>query len=325
MSNSLKIIVKNTKDELLSFPIDHSLLLEFSDKVEDSLLESYIYLVQGLDSPNILHIGDTYNQNLGIVKESFSGVPVSITIEKESPFTVKVSPKTPLTPGYPYTLLVRDKLPREYLSTTKLVSYSNSSLNVKTNLEIDSNLVINKDSILSPSKHIIDVSFNGDSKVSNIYNNNTINIGGATITFGSDVYLEGETFHIVSVKSSADTGNSFTVSLRAAPSKNIKPIEDINKKLTECDILNFNANLSKEDDSALESRIEYLSKDRFNIKFNKNIVSKLDLENLMLSTREAFGIYTLEDRGLYDPTKKYNLNIEETTLNSIQIKVEIIA
>lgn len=71
MANNLQITVKNKESELNSFPIDQSLVLEFSEAVEDSYLDSHINLVQALDSGSLIHIGDTYNQNVGLVKENF--------------------------------------------------------------------------------------------------------------------------------------------------------------------------------------------------------------------------------------------------------------
>ena len=315
MYNNLQIKLLNTKDELESFPIDQSLTLEFSESVEDSFLKSYIYLVQGMDSPALIHIGDSYNQNVGIVKESFNNIDITTTVISRDPFTVKVTPVKPLTPGYSYTLLVKGDLPNEFMSVTKVISHSSSNIELlgsdKRNEEAV--LIFNEDSILTNNKHIIDISINTHRQTFDITKNKTVSFQGYSISFPSDLYLEGEEFNIIVMDKTATT-DTYTVSFKTSPSKNVKPIDpSANKKITEDDIIAFNSGITSqpiEDNTPLASSLTYTGKSSFLITYNKEITDKLDFDNLTFKTREAFGMYTLDTMGLYDANKEYEVEYE---------------
>lgn len=327
MYNNLQIKLLNTKDELNSFPIDQSLSLEFSESVEDSFLTSYIFLVQGMDSPALIHVGDTYNQNIGIVKESFNNVDIKITVTSRNPFVVKVTPVKPLTPGYSYTLLVKGDLPNEYMSVTKVTSYSPSNIELlgSNTYNEEAVLIFNEDSDLTNNKHVIDISLKGVRKSFDITKNKVIDFQGYKLKFISDLYLEGESFNILVTDKTATT-TTYTVSLTTSPSKNVKPIDpSANIKLTEEDIINFNNGITAtpEIEEATTQSITYTGYGSFILSFNKdNIINKLDFDNLKFRVREAFGMYTLTSMGLYDKDKEYK--IEHTILDekSVEFFVE---
>ena len=323
MYNNLQIKLLNTKDEMDSFPINHSLSLEFSESVEDSFLSSYIFLVQGMDSPALIHVGDTYNQNIGIVKESFNNVDIQTTVTSRDPFVVKVTPIKPLTPGYSYTLLVKGDLPNEFMSITKVVSHSSSNIELlgsdKQNEEAV--LIFNEDSDLTTNKHIIDITLNNVRQTFDIYKKKEIDFQGYKLKFTSNLYLEGESFNIL-VMDKTSTTTTYTVSLITSPSKNVKPIDpSANIKLTEEDIVNFNNGIvpnSEQVNVETTQSITYTGYNSFILSFNKDIVEKLDFDNMVKRVREAFGMYTLGSMGLYDTDKDYT--VEHTVLDKKSVE-----
>lgn len=331
MYNDIKISIKNTKEELKSFPIEQSLTLEFSERVEDSYLDNYIYIVQALDSGSLIHIGDTYNQNVGIVKEDFKPLAIKFEIVQADPFTVKVKPVQPLTPGYSYTLLVKEDLPTEYLSISKTVSYSSSTLGLisaPTNVEEDLELAIVSDSQLNNQKHIIQISFKGTTRTLDITKVKTVDLDGYIFNFNSDFYIEGEVFTTTVVNKTSKVQASFTVSFQAANSKSVKPIESPNKLLTEDLISDFNNSEKEEptvstdyDATTLSYTIEHTGEDSFIIVFNQEVVDMLALDQLTVTFREAYRMYTLKSLGLYDKTKAYNITYEVLSNTEVEFRV----
>lgn len=325
MYNNLQIKLKNTLEELKSFPIDQSLTLEFSESVEDSFLKTYIFLVQGLDSPGLIHVGDTYNQNIGIVKESFNNVDIDLTVTNRLPFTVKITPIKPLTPGYSYTLLVKGDLPNEHMSITKVVSHSSSNIELlgTDKQSEEAILVFNEDSDLSAKKHTIDVSIDNIRKTFDISRKKEVSFAGYYLRFPSELYLEGETFNILVVDKTATT-NSYTVSLTTSPSKNIKPIDPTNNnQLTYEDLINYNKETQETIvEAELSYTITYTGIGSFIITFNKDITDKLDVDNLTFKNREAFSMYTLTALKLYDKEATYIVSHSILDKKSIEFFVE---
>lgn len=327
MYNNLQIKLLNTKDEMDSFPINHSLSLEFSESVEDSFLSSYIFLVQGMDSPALIHVGDTYNQNIGIVKESFNNVEIQTTVTSRDPFVVKVTPIKPLTPGYSYTLLVKGDLPNEFMSITKVVSHSSSNIELlgsdKQNEEAV--LIFNEDSDYTNNKHIIDITLNNVRQSFDISKKKEIDFQGYKLKFTSPLYLEGESFNIL-VMDKTSTTTTYTVSLITSPSKNVKPIDpSANIKLTEEDLVNFNDGIvSTTEQINIETTqsITYTGYNSFILSFNKDIVEKLDFANMVKRVREAFGMYTLSSMGLYGADKEYTVEFTVLDTKSVEFFIK---
>ena len=327
MYNNLQIKLLNTKDEMDSFPINHSLSLEFSESVEDSFLSSYIFLVQGMDSPALIHVGDTYNQNIGIVKESFNNVDIQTTVTSRDPFVVKVTPIKPLTPGYSYTLLVKGDLPNEFMSITKVVSHSSSNIELlgsdKQNEEAV--LIFNEDSDYTNNKHIIDITLNNVRQSFDISKKKEIDFQGYKLKFTSPLYLEGESFNLL-VMDKTSTTTTYTVSLITSPSKNVKPIDpSANIKLTEEDLVNFNDGIvSTTEQVNIETTqsITYTGYNSFILSFNKDIVEKLDFANMVKRVREAFGMYTLISMGLYDADKEYTVEFTVLDTKSVEFFIK---
>lgn len=327
MYNNLQIKLLNTKDEMDSFPINHSLSLEFSESVEDSFLSSYIFLVQGMDSPALIHVGDTYNQNIGIVKESFNNVEIQTTVTSRDPFVVKVTPIKPLTPGYSYTLLVKGDLPNEFMSITKVVSHSSSNIELlgsdKQNEEAV--LIFNEDSDYTNNKHTIDITLNNVRQSFDISKKKEIDFQGYKLKFTSPLYLEGESFNIL-VMDKTSTTTTYTVSLTTSPSKNVKPIDpSANIKLTEEDLVNFNDGIvSTTEQINIETTqsITYTGYNSFILSFNKDIVEKLDFANMVKRVREAFGMYTLSSMGLYDADKEYTVEFTVLDTKSVEFFIK---
>lgn len=327
MTSNLQVTIKNTETELKSFPINQSLTLEFSEAVEDSLLGSYIYLVQALDSGSLIHIGDTYNQNVGLIKENFR--PIDITFETVSvdPFQVKVKPLQPLTPGHTYQLLVQESIPSEYLSIVKSTSYSNSIIEVvKENGRLGNYVVnIETDSNFVNGKHMLSVSIDGVKQTFNLTDSSTIFLNGFTLKLPSQIYIKGESFTITAAAKTSKALTTFSVVLTAASTKDIKAIDDNYKSLTLDDIVNYNTQtettLTTVDVSTLTYTTLATGYASFIVTFSQAIVPELDLATIGLRFREAFNMYTLGSLGLYDSTLNYT--VEYVVLSDTEIEFYI--
>lgn len=316
MYEDLTINVKNTKDELLSFPIDKALILEFSERVEDAYLDAYVYIIQDLDSSKLVHIGDTYNQNVGIVKENFKPVAIGFNIISNNPFTVSVKPLQPLTPGYSYTLLVKEELPNEYLAISKSISYSSSTITLVSapSTSEDATLTILSDSTFTNGKHLVDISFKNIQKTVDLTYSRKITIDNYVFEFKSDFYIEGEEFTTTVVDQTSKVNTSYTFPFKAASSKNVKALDgNPNTLLTEDLLADYNNSEDPQpvsttfDINTLTYTIEHTGENSFIVTFNQEVTDLLDLNEVTFTKNEAFRMYTLKQLGLYDPSVQYSI------------------
>lgn len=326
MYKDLKITVLNTKEELVSFPIYQSISLEFSEKIDETLLHN-IFIVEDLDLPRLLHIGDTYNQNFGIVKESFKPIDIDYKVISETPYTVKVTPKTPLTPAQSYTLLVRDDVTSYSSSIVKTTSYSDSAIvltdSAKVNSDLDIIIKITEDSEYKNDSHYLTFSVNGKPYSINLSKNSSIVFDNIHFLFSSDFYVKDEEFHVSLKDTASKLYSSFLVPFTCSTSKNIKPIVDTNNRLTNLDIEKYNASLDNNGNttSTLIEDYEIVTTglNSFVVNFKSDIVDSLDLEDFEFTFREAFNMYTLINLGMYDPFLKYTVKIEKVSDKEIEV------
>lgn len=329
MYKDLKITVINPKEELLSFPITQHITLEFSEKLDESLLHN-IFIVEDLDLPRLMHIGDTYNQNIGLVKESFKPLEVKYSIEKEEPFTVSIYPLLPLTPSQKYTLLVKDQITDYRITSKKTNSQSDSNISLVKidNLQEDTELVLKilEDSEYINDKHSITFQLKGK-KHTLILSKNLLKVGEYTFKFDSDYYVKDEEFSFKVSDNESKLYSSFLVPFKCSTSKNVKPFTDSNNKITNQDIEKFNSenNSSTATENTDKKELSYTIKtsgyNSFLVLFNKDIVDELDTEEVYIETREAFNMYTLTNLGLYDPFKKYRTKLEKVDSKTIEVFV----
>lgn len=316
MSGNITVVVKNSKDELDSFPISNPIILEFSKPVEDSYLHDYIYLIQAIDTTPLLTSQD-------LVKDNFSPIETSITKIKDTPFTVSIKPIKPLTPGLSYVLLVQKTLANEHLSVVKTKSMSNSIVELlSSTIDGSVSLTFVKDSYFVGGKHFIDISLNGARNTLDLTNAvHTIN--GYQIKFPSKVYVKDESFNLITSTTVDRLDVTYTVNIKAANDKTIKPISNPSTKLS-LDDLDKPFQKPKEvsiDISNLSYEFDMTSYASFKVTFNQPIVPYLDMDEMSLSTREAFNMYTLADLGLYDPNKVYSITWDIISDNSVEFFV----
>ena len=329
MANNLQITVKNKESELNSFPIDQSLVLEFSEAVEDSYLDSHINLVQALDSGSLIHIGDTYNQNVGLVKENFKPVSIDVKVTSTNPFQVTVKPKQPLTPGHSYQLLVQESLPIEHLTAIKDVSYSDSHITVLSSSGRLGTFQIEvvSDSNFTGNSHLVTLQVESEVKTVDLNKTVEVSISGLKLKLSGMVFIKGETFLVEVLEADKKLSASFVATLKASSSKDVKPIDSDYTNLSLDDLINYNNGGSQSQDNSITAKdVTYeLVATGFNsfiAKFNKEVVELLDLDSMSYSVREAFNMYTLSSLDLYDRQKKYEVKYEILSKSEVEFFIE---
>lgn len=321
--SDIQITIKNQAFELNSFPINQSIVLEFSEAVEDSYLDTYIHLVQALDSGSLIHIGDTYNQNVGLVRENFKPVDIDIKVVNQDPFQVNIKAKLPLTPGHSYQLLVQDALPTEHLQAIKSTSYSDSNITVVgvSGNTLGTHIVeVFKDSDFTNDKHIVTLKANNEIKSFNLKDSNEVKIGGLTLKLSGLVFVQGEMFVVDVAPTISKLRTSFVANLKVSSSKDITAIDSDYVFLNPSDIYNYN-NVTTEEETPLTYTISVIGIGSFIVTFNREITDKLDFDNSSFKTREAFNMYTLSSLDLYNPLTEYMISHEILSNTEVEFTV----
>ena len=319
---NIQIKIKNLATELESFPVDQSIVLEFSEAVEDSYLHSYIHLVQALDSGSLIHIGDTYNQNVGLIREDFKPIDIDIKIVSTNPFQISVKAIKPLTPGHSYQLLIQDSLPIEHLQAIKAISYSDSNITIVNVLESQigtHTIEIVKDSEFIGNKHLVTLKVDDEIQTFDINKNNIIKISKLTLKLEGMVFIEGESFIVDIQDFSTKLIASFVVNFQASSTKDVLAISSNYTILKPEDIYNYNNTVNPVlDYSTVNYTVEATGINSFIVTFNTDLTDKLDLNNITYKVREAFNMYTLSSLELYDSSKIYE--VETSIISSNQIE-----
>lgn len=126
-----KIEIINSEGELKSFPIDQSIFLKSTNKIEDSFIKTNIVLIRNIKEHGLLNNSDLYNQNIGYVKNEFDLVPLEITEEQLGDYwKITCNPVYPLAPASSYTLFIDRRLSEEYADLKKVPEKSKGPSNL---------------------------------------------------------------------------------------------------------------------------------------------------------------------------------------------------
>ena len=338
----LTIKVVNPEDELQSFPLQQSIILETSDLLEDSLIYSNIALLREVQEYGLLNTADLYNFNIGYVKETFSTIPLDIILFKDESdrYLVKITPKETLSPSSKYALFLDKDLSYEHISIKKTVSFGPSSLTLldseNNNLSLDTNTYVLKvisDPFITPTSNIIkfrlyingqpDKLFTIDAKSSK----KTISFSNVKVEVKDTAYGLGEEFEIIDSGTSKPLNQNFVVSIKTVLSSKIKPLENVNpsQKVSNQDILDFYTQLNTEGRPVTttgginfkepswinnEIRIEYAGYNKFLLHLNNLDTSELDLDAITYREGPAYNKFDLELLGLYSEKDKFNIITE---------------
>lgn len=323
MTTNIDVLVLNTKQELQSFPLNQSVKLKFSEQVEDSQLSTCIALIRNLSESGLFNISEKYNQSIGYIREKFDVEDVKITSSNSADgFSVIITPVKPLSPGFEYTLFIDKNLSSEFISVTKTVSKSSSSVEaiVTNTQEADISLEIISDPYVTSTSNITKILITDH--INNTTNTVLLDLKAKTthtfnsnisFKFNSALYVKGEVFNVLSIPSKTLTDNLF-VQIKTALTANVKPLETVEgfESVSNETILDYYKNkVTKKEVVETVPKITYVASNKFLIHLPDNITADdVDIENMSYEVSEAFGLYTLESYGLYCPGKNYSVSFE---------------
>ena len=315
----MRVTVLNTEEELKSFPLTQSIKLSIDSVIEDKNLDDVIFLIRNINKQGLFNYSERYNQSIGYIKEKFDpeNIKVQVTSKEVDKTLITITPLTPLTPGFEYTLIVNRLLSPPFITVDKPISKSKSNITISTpyregfNLKLD----IISDPLLTPTSNIVKVivtNLDSDTKVQKILDlkkDKTLKIDNLyTFTFNSEVYVKDEQFTFTSKGISKDS-DDFFLQLKASITESIKPIDTNNTRVSLEDLFKLKQE-SVVTNKEPSLSVEYLNQSVFKLQLKDITVKELDLDKVKYSIKEAFGMYTLSSFGLYDPTNKYTLSIE---------------
>lgn len=338
----LLIKVLNSEQELKAFPLQQAIILESSEKLEDSLLAANIALLREVQEYGLLNTSDLYNLNIGYVKESFNLVPLKIEMYTEdSKHLIKCTPKETLSPSSKYTLYLDKDLATEHVSVVKTLSVGPAQLELVDSekqtldllgntykLKVTSNPFINATSnIIKFSLYIneqFDKTFTIDAKSSK----NTFTFLNITLKVKDSAYGFGEEFSIESSGLNKQLTENLIINIVTAISSQIKPVDNIvpSQQVSNKDILEFysklevqkelskgsgdTADYSTDDWLSKEVSIEYKGFNKFLMTLRTLTTDNLDLEDISWTEGPAYNKYDLEDLGLYSDKDVFKLTPE---------------
>lgn len=323
MTTNIDVLVLNTKQELQSFPLNQSIKLKFSEQVEDSQLSNCIALIRNISETGLFNISEKYNQSIGYIREKFDVEDVKISTSNATDgFVVTLTPVKPLSPGFEYTLFIDKNLSSEFISVTKSISKSTSTVEavVSNTEEADISLEIVSDPYITSTSNITKILVTDhlttksstiilDLKAKTTYTFNS----NISFNFNSTVYVKGEVFNVLSIPSTTLTDNLF-VQIKTALTSNVKPLEtteSFNSVSNETILEYYKNKVTKKEVIETNPRITYTASNKFLIHLPDNITADdVDLDSMSYEVSEAFGLYTLESYGLYCHGKDYSVSIE---------------
>ena len=333
-----KIEIINSEGELKSFPINQSIFLKSTNKIEDSFIKTNIVLIRNIKEYGLLNNSDLYNQNIGYVKNEFDLIPLEITEEQVGDYwKITCNPVYPLAPASSYFLFVDRKLSEEYADLKKVPEKSKGPSNLilkNINLTNSKDEGIYKFKVLSeplitPTSNIVkfQIYYNGTPLKTSIINaksdNNVIIFNGIEILVQDVAYGLGEEFDLTVRPSKSMLDRNYIVEIITANSSTVTPLEGVSPSTSISNqlILDYYKSLDEKNNSNTlnfdnpnwvdkEYGIEYLGDSDFVLKLNNLTADDLDLENINIREFAAFNRYDLSSINKYDKNKKFNLSYE---------------
>lgn len=326
----MNVTVLNTKEELKSFPLNQVIKIKFEKQVEDSQLKACISLIRNVNQTGLFNISETYNQSIGYIREKFDVEDILLTTESiDSAFIVSVKPVKPLSPGFEYTLFIDKSLSSEYISISKPISKSKSTIKVDVSNKnpFDISLEILSEPLITSTTNLIKILLKDNVKGTNkqinldLKTKNFTKYEDITITFDSAIYALGESFSILGIGYEPLSENLYTT-LKASLTEDIKPLDSDSTygSLTNTDLINF---FSKEEKKEITNKKQLITNNKILITLGDGILtSDLDFTNLSYKASEAFGMYTLSSLELYDENKEYEIEYEVVDESSFYLTIK---
>lgn len=322
----MEIKVLNSDSELNSFPVTQTIRLKLNQEVDVSTLESGISLFNVISRDSLLRLSEPYNYNLGLAKENFDEVPLKFTLTPDTSvpgeYILEILPKKTLKVSSNYILFISKYLSLPYLSTTKTISKSNSSVSTikDSNITIPP-MILNikvletnkiKDSNTNLLKIRIEDSTEGNPKdqVLNLAVKPVLFYKGLNIKFESKIYVSDEEFTI-RVNNQFNSDEDFSLTLRTSGSEDVVPMTTLesSNKISNQTILDYYQAINVSNVEIQTDR-EYLDSNVLLIRLDSNITkSQIDINNITYNLRTSFNNYILKNINLYNTEYKYILKL----------------
>lgn len=309
----IDIKILNNAEELSSFPVNQSIILEVSENLPLHLLQRYISLYRVLKDDSNINLSPPYAYNLGYIKEKYGEEELDFKFENGR---ILLKTKNTLKVSSTYLLYISDNLFSSGVTVTKTKSKSarsNLTVEVINPNDLVRNLIVNITSTSKITSNSNDIEFsinNGSKNKINLKNNNVFEYNNLRFKFIDTLYLEGEEFTI-DVKESTVSGEELVYKITTAPFNTIREVEvDPPKTIDTNVILDFYKkaeSINKENNIVVP---QYVHINSYTIPKPEGYTLDLN-SNVLFSIKEAFKDYTLNNLNLYDPTKKYKITIIE--------------
>lgn len=335
MTETIKLKVTNTLEELKSFPLKQNIFLETSVDLDLHSLKNTIALIREPKEYGLINMGDLYNFNLGYIKETFDLVPLDITLNSlETPTTYRIAPREVLKPNSTYLLYVDKNLSDSSIEVVKSLSKGPSSLKIiKTDNKIFTRSNLNLKVMSSPSltttMNLIKFQlFEGEEPLRYYTINakskdNFIVLDGVTLEVPDTAFGLNEEFKLIVNSPTVLLEEDLILEIKTALSSSIKPIDNIKPAgvVSNEDVLKYYESLKTPTVSTAidftdktwqtsEIRLEYLDSDTFMLTLDKLSAEDLDLDNIKIKEFPAFNKSDLKDLNLYNKDDSYSLTHE---------------
>lgn len=304
--------VLNSLQETASFPIDQSIKLSCDVSISNNQLKDKIVLFRLQTEDKLINLASPYAYTLGYIKEKFDVVPLKYeVVDVDNVSYITCTPISLLNPNSKYCLYVTKQITENLIRVSKIISKSNSNIEVEGFSNLEATLTVNIASTTKFSngtKYTV-IELQGNEYRLDLSSKNKINIDGITIRFISDVYVEGESFSItVSPATELDTDLQYTIETARSDSITSITNQESSTVLNTNDILNYYQTLSNVADTIIEVP-NYLDNNVFSIKVEEGY--EIDIDSIQYTLGTAFNNYLLKQLGLYDNELKYKLYIEK--------------
>lgn len=341
----MKLEMLNTVEELKFFPVNGKLSFITDTDINLIQLEKTVSIFRLIDESGLFNFGDKYNQSIGYVREEFSTVKYETLIEgyKEG-YKLTLVPSTPLHPNSNYALFIDKSLSSEPVKIEKTVSKSSSAISTEV---INSGLIRNKelkivvtsDPLISETTNLTSVLLTTTTEIKNYTINskgkrNYFEFEGVKYLLEDKPYLKGETFSISLSDSTSSLDKNLVVLVKTALSADTVQI-DPNTSSSRVDynsVLDYYKSKEVTEEVEEEKPEQFITEEGFRFTYmgyNKILCTlpkelstdQIDFESSSWEVSEAFNMYTLEQYGYYDPTKKYEVEFSIKTEKDVLLTV----
>lgn len=321
----MSIVLLNSEKELKSFPITQSIKLQSTTDIEESDLNSTVYLFEVTRKDSLVNLSNPFTYNLSLIKRDYGKVDINF-IKSDGPtigtYNIEIVPKKPLDLLSTYLLYLDNKLSTNFLEISKSVSKSLSTISITTLDTLTTDFDILEITILETTRllknqSLLKLGFRKTTEpthtefILDLKKKRNITYSNINIEFISDIYIKGETFLISVSDRDTPLDESYSYIINTAGHSDIVPmeLEEASTRLSNQAILDF-YNTPITPVVPLAYTIKYLNINTMSINLPDSITkADIDIVNIVTTNKYPFNNYLLNNLKLYDSTSKYILKV----------------